>query len=194
MVENKNKSDISEQEKIKAFEAIMANYEGPLLRYVIRMVKDRHIAEDIVQETFIRLFRKQPQPFKISPAISTWLYKVAHRCTIDYLRKIRRQTALLKKMAQFQEEEMYIQNESTDNTEIIMNALDRLSSRQKELIILKVFEEKSYKEISQITGLSISNVGYILHNAMKKLTKILSDYKNINYTDEHENRKTQNRL
>ena len=48
-------------------------------------------------------------------------------------------------------------------------ALSALSSRDQQLVILKIYEEKSYKEISEITGLTVTNVGYILHHAMKKL-------------------------
>ena len=48
-------------------------------------------------------------------------------------------------------------------------ALASLPLREQQLVILKIYEEKSYKEISEITGLTVSNVGYILHHAMKKM-------------------------
>ena len=48
-----------------------------------------------------------------------------------------------------------------------------MSERERQLVILKVYEEKSYNEISEITGLTSSNVGYILHHAMKTLAAIL---------------------
>ena len=53
-------------------------------------------------------------------------------------------------------------------------ALRRLGDRERELVVLKVYEEKSYKEIAEITGLTVSNVGFILHTAMKKLATMLS--------------------
>ena len=52
-------------------------------------------------------------------------------------------------------------------------ALRTLSAREQQLVILKVYEEKTYKEISEITGLSAGNVGYILHHAMKKMSQVL---------------------
>jgi len=51
--------------------------------------------------------------------------------------------------------------------------LRTLSAREQQLVILKVYEEKTYKEISEITGLSAGNVGYILHHAMKKMSQVL---------------------
>jgi RNA polymerase sigma-70 factor (ECF subfamily) len=53
------------------------------------------------------------------------------------------------------------------------SALRSLSPREQQLVILKVYEEKSYREISEITGLTSGNVGYILHHAMRKMAQLL---------------------
>jgi len=54
-------------------------------------------------------------------------------------------------------------------------AIGQLRPRYRELLLLKVQERKSYKEIAQITGLSVTNVGFLLHQAVKELAKGLSD-------------------
>ena len=56
-------------------------------------------------------------------------------------------------------------------------ALQTLGLREQQLVILQVYEEKSYREISDITGLTVSNVGYILHHAMKKMAAELAKTK-----------------
>ena len=57
-------------------------------------------------------------------------------------------------------------------------ALSRLSVRERQLVVLKVYEEKSYKEIAEITGLTVGNVGFILHTAIKKLAAMLAAKEN----------------
>lgn len=57
-----------------------------------------------------------------------------------------------------------------------------LNHREQQLVILKVYEEKSYREISGITGLTVGNVGYILHHAMKKLARHLREESNTDGT------------
>ena len=67
----------------------------------------------------------------------------------------------------------------TDAGEQAAVALQTLSLREQQLVILKVYEEKSYREISDITGLTVSNVGYVLHHAMKKLARELKNAKPV---------------
>jgi len=61
----------------------------------------------------------------------------------------------------------------SDEAARAVKALHTLSLRDQQLVILKIYEGKSYKEISDITELTVSNVGYILHHAMKKMAKEL---------------------
>ena len=64
--------------------------------------------------------------------------------------------------------------EISDRAENAAEALSRLSDRERQLVVLKVYEEKSYKEIAEITGLTVGNVGFILHTAIKKLAAMLA--------------------
>ena len=160
-------------EKLAAFETIVSEYEGVLLRYVIRIVQSHDTAQDVVQDSFIKLFKSWEGELRPCPEISSWLYRVAHNCAVDHLRKETRRNILHKRQAE--ENEEYIQpghretSNLSESAEKATFALRALSLRDQQLVILKIYEEKSYKEISDITGLSVSNVGYILHYAMKKL-------------------------
>lgn len=163
--------------KIAAFDALVSEYEGILLRYVIRIVQSHDAAQDIVQDSFIRLFQNWDGELRPSPEISSWLYRVAHNCAVDYLRKETRRTLLHNRQAEENDDfippnrgEAFRLNESAEKAAA---ALHKLSLRDQQLIILKIYEEKSYREISEITGLSVSNVGYILHFALKKLAEEL---------------------
>ena len=70
------------------------------------------------------------------------------------------------------------EGEVSERAENAAQALSRLSDRERQLVVLKVYEEKSYKEIAEITGLSVGNVGFILHTAIKKLAAMLAAKEN----------------
>ena len=130
-------------------------------------------AQDVVQTTFLRLFTKWTDPMEPGGKLSSWLYRVAHNCAVDHMRKeTRRRTLHLK---QAEERPTFVAPNRgkafciSEGAEKAVVALRQLSVREQEVVILKVYEEKSYREISEITGLTVGNVGYILHHAMKKM-------------------------
>jgi RNA polymerase sigma-70 factor (ECF subfamily) len=160
-------------DRLRDFAAVVETYEAPLLRYVRRMVASDDLAQDVVQNAFIRLYRRWTDPLSPSPQISAWLYRVAHNCAVDHLRNETRRRELHQRHAVEQPEhvgpncgEGFHLSEAAEQ---VAAALQSLPLRDRQLVILKVYEEKSYKEISDITGLSVSNVGYILHHAMRRL-------------------------
>jgi RNA polymerase sigma-70 factor (ECF subfamily) len=160
-------------ERLGAFDAIVSAYEDGLLRYASRIMADPDAAQDVVQNTFIRLFRKWRDPLVPSPALSSWLYRVAHNCAVDLVRRKSRRDALHRKQAAERPAAAPPDRgrafRVSDAAARAAEALHVLSLRERQLVLLKVYEEKSYREISEITGLSTGNVGYILHHAMKKL-------------------------
>jgi RNA polymerase sigma factor (sigma-70 family) len=170
-------------ERITAFELVVGHYETPLLRYVARIVNRGDIAQDVVQNTFIRLFRKWEEEMVVSPKISSWLYRVAHNCSIDHLRSESRRRTLHRSQAKERPEFTLPDRgkgfQISDAAANAAEALKTLDEREKQLVVLQVYEEKSYKEISEITGLTVSNVGYILHHAMKKMAAHLKKTKAI---------------
>lgn len=170
----RNSAKQSRAERLEAFETVVATYQSALLRYATRITADADAAQDVVQDAFIRLLKKWREPMEPSAAISSWLYRVAHNCAVDHIRKISRRQDLHRRHAEqegngHEEPNRGAGFEISDTAAAAHDALKALDLRERQLVILKVYEEKSYREISDITGLSIGNVGYILHHAMKKL-------------------------
>ena len=169
-------------EQLIAFNTIVSRYEEQLLRYASRIVGGSDAAQDIVQNTFIKLFKKWTETLEPSPKLSSWLYRVAHNCAVDYIRKESRHHLLHLQHAE--EIDNFIPpNRGAgfnigENAERAAATLRILNSREQQLVILKIYEEKSYKEISAITGLTVTNIGYILHHAMKKMAAELKKAKN----------------
>lgn len=163
-----------------AFARVVAEYESRLLRYVARLTGNASSAEDIVQETLVRLARSWHGDLEPSPQLQGWLYRVAHNEAIDHVRRESRLRLLHRRHAE-EQGELFDRDHAREDVDpaagraaAAEKALRSLSDRERELVALKVYERKSYKEISAITGLTVGNVGYILHNAMKKLADKLA--------------------
>ena len=166
-------------QRLVEFEVCVSHYEAALLRYVGRIVNNGVSAQDVVQNTFIRLFRKWQDDLTPSAKLSAWLYRVAHNCAVDYLRSESRRHLLHQRQAEDLPKSSPANRGKwfhiSDEAERAAEQLKKLTLREQQLIVLKVYEEKSYREISEITGLTVGNVGYILHHAMKNLATILKD-------------------
>lgn len=157
-------------------EAIVSAYERQLLVYVARITGSPSSAEDIVQEAFIKLARQWRGPMEVGTQISAWLYKVSHNEAIDHIRKEKRRGEINKLHVDERGETVAPSegqgvNSNSFDAQRVLDALEVLNERERNLVVLKVYEEKSYKEIAAITGLSIGNVGFILHKAMQKLAE-----------------------
>lgn len=155
---------------VGAFEALVSRYEGPLLGYAERALGDAAAAQDAVQETFLRLIREARQ-IDHGEAIGTWLFRVCRNAGIDAVRKEGRMRALYEKAARTQAEGAPRSDpvERREAQDALREELEKLPANQRNAVVLKVQQGKSYREISAITGLSESNVGYLIHHGLRNL-------------------------
>lgn len=150
-------------------EALAAN-ESRLLRYAARVTGDGETARDVVQETFARLWSQNPA--ELNGKLVPWLYTVCRRCALDVRRKERRMTSvsdlalLARPSGMTSASEAAIDREETSG---MLKQLMTLSETQQEVVRLKFQDGLSYREISQVTGHSVSHVGVLLHTALKTL-------------------------
>jgi len=164
-----------QQARAAAFEAVVHHYESRLLRYATSIVNNADLAQDVVQDVFIRLFRKWREAFEPSAALTSWLYRTTHNCAVDLIRRHERRHRVEQEHQDILPDPVVLHpaGEADLDVQRVASALGCLPVRDRELIVLKVYEQKSYKDISAITGLSVGNVGYILHHAMRKLADAL---------------------
>ncbi|MGE9268908.1 MAG: RNA polymerase sigma factor [Verrucomicrobiales bacterium] len=154
----------------------LAEYESPLIGYALGFLHDADKARDVVQDTFIRLY--QQDMAKVSAGLKTWLFTVCRNRALDILRKEKRLVALKEEKMERISADIADPLEEADWEERgrqLRRALDRLNDNQREVIRLKFEQNLSYKEISEITGLSTGNVGFLLHVGLKKLRGFLPD-------------------
>ena len=158
----------------ESFEEMVARFQSPLLRYAARVVRNEESAQDVVQEVFLRYLKAPPE--RAGRGLSTWLYRVTHNLCVDQIRKEARMRESCQQMtlpgADPLASDAMVAQERRGRLDRL---LDRLTENQRAVLILKVQGEKSYREISEITGLTVSNVGFLIHRGLKKLAELIRE-------------------
>ena len=163
----------------ETIEELFAALESPLLNYAVRLFNELDVAEDVVQEAFMRLhaqFEKVREPRR-------WLYRTVHNLALNHRRRAGKIVPLIANT----EDGSLAGPESTDpqplpdeqaarweGIELVHLSLETLDDRGRELIRLKFNEDLSYKEIATRSGLTVSHVGYLLHHALKTIAAELA--------------------
>ncbi len=169
----------------EAFRILVERHSRSIFRLAYRMTGNEHDAEDVVQETFLRAYRRLGQ-FESRSNLGTWLYRVTVNCALDLIRKKDRHE---KDLLQPSPEE----GEGTDllaaipapeptperlllSAEVqqqVSSALAELSVRERAAFVLRHFEGKSIEEISRVLGLRTSAAKNTVFRAVKKLRQAL---------------------
>jgi RNA polymerase sigma-70 factor (ECF subfamily) len=168
-IPNPNSADCHENTVF--VQAAVKRHQAPLLRYATRMLGgDAEGARDVVQDTFVRLMAQPPE--RLDGHVVEWLFTVCRNRTLDVLRKEGR----MKPFAEGQVERLTAPEprpgralERAEQHEAVLRLIGKLSPNQQEVVRLKFQNGFSYQEISRITSLSVTNVGFILHTAIKTL-------------------------
>lgn len=165
---------LGEQE---AFELLVTRYHGPLLNYVTQQLKDRGKAEDIVQETFIRLIRHLRQNGGMEQ-LRAWLYKVALNLCRDYWRSaaFRSEHTAAEEMPDGADpapgaEEMLERQETAKQ---LASTLEYLPDIQQEVVRMRFFHDLKLQEIAELMDIPLSSVKSHLYGALRKLKRVLA--------------------
>lgn len=155
----------------------MGLYESQLIAYAANILAgDIERARDVVQDAFLRLF--QADPVRVRENLKAWLYTVCRNRALDVLRKEQRlDLGDEDKILAFSDHRPD-PSQTSDTHELYDRAwvlLERLSKNQQEVIRLKFQHDCSYKDIARITGLSMGNVGFLMHVGLKKLRTLLTE-------------------
>lgn len=163
----------------EAFKSLIVRYQKPLLNFIYRYVGDRHTAEDLTQEVFLRVYQAAPR-FEPRARVSTWIFKIAVNLCINELKMDQRRSKLVQDLRETADLNAHSTLGATvENREMeqrIMEALNNLPQSQRIAIILKLFEGMSYKKIATITETSVSSVESLIFRARTRLKQLLSNY------------------
>jgi RNA polymerase sigma-70 factor (ECF subfamily) len=156
------------RDPVQGLPPVLARYERALLRHAAAIVGDGSAAQDVVQEAFLKLLGNG-HPVENLPG---WLHRVTHNLALDHLRRESRLKRLHRDVAPGREPLADPADRDLDRREaqvILAQELGRLPPNERAVLFLKLKEGKSYKEISAITGLGIGNVGFLIHQGLKRL-------------------------
>jgi RNA polymerase sigma factor (sigma-70 family) len=163
----------------ETIEELFAALESPLLGYALRLIGERGLAEDLVQDAFMKLHVK----FDEVREPRRWLYRTVHNLALNHRRDSARLLPLPSSAENADEpgadttdpqplpDEQIARIEGIGQVRLSLAALD---DRSRELIRLKFNEDLSYAEISARTGLKVGHVGYLLHHALKTIAAELA--------------------
>lgn len=153
------------------FHQTVVDLESPLLTYTMKILSRFAPSEEVVQESFLRLWKqKYPGEFEHYP--KAWLYRVCRNLAIDILRK-EKNISLEENLDQLVFRPCI--SETLLDSRLILQEIAKLEASEQEVLVLKFNDELSYKEIANLTGLSISLVGVKIHNALKKIRGVVMD-------------------
>lgn len=150
--------------------AAVRRYEESLILYAQRLTGDPERGRDVAQETFLRLCSQKKE--HLESHLAEWLFSVARNLALDMRRKEKRMTALSAPYLQTRassELEPGDQAERSESAARVFDALDALPGNQQEVIRLKFQHGLSYKEISAVTSLSVTNIGFLIHTGLKAI-------------------------
>jgi RNA polymerase sigma-70 factor (ECF subfamily) len=165
-----------------AFDALIARHQAPLLRYARALLPDRSAAEDAVQDAFLRLIQRPPTlpPEARADAtaqralLSAWLHKVARNCCMDQTRGETRRRAREHERALPEPHSGGVEQvEARDTRAAVERGLARLGSDQREVLVLRLLGDKSYREIADITGRKLGTVGWLVSTGLRALSQDL---------------------
>ncbi len=163
----------------RAFETLYDRYAATVFGVTMKMLGDRELAEDAVQEIFWRVW-KRAASFDRSRAFAPWLFGIAHNYTIDELRRRR-----VRPQQVFEDEEHPILSDIPDETDvgeaavltdqrrIVLEALDQLPEEQRQALLLAYFGGLTQQEIAQKLGNPLGTVKTRMRLGLQKLRTLL---------------------
>jgi RNA polymerase sigma-70 factor (ECF subfamily) len=164
-----------------AFEELVKRYQSQLLNFVFRLIGDRQLAEDLVQEVFLRAYQAIPR-YEIRSGkarFSTWMFKIAYNLTINELHRRKRQADFLKETYAARKAMGHENATDTITTgyyhKQILTIIANLPEQQKAALLLRVTQGLSYKEIADVLNRSVTAVESLIFRARKNLKTRLDE-------------------
>ncbi|MDF7798183.1 RNA polymerase sigma factor [Pontiellaceae bacterium B1224] len=159
-----------------SLEEAMEQYQSSLLRYATRVLNNEEAAQDVVQEAFIRLHGNLEKIKTRGVQMKGWLFRTTHNVAVDYIRKESRRRALHEKQSKQADlfaNDPTAQQEREEKQALVMRHLNTLKPKEREVLVLRLQEGMSYKDIAGVLKRSEGYVGTLIHTATKKLSQSL---------------------
>lgn len=162
------------QGSTQAFGQVYDQYSAPLLGKILRMVKDTAIAEELLQDVFLKVWNNR-EKIDAAQSLKPWIYSIAVNTVYDYYRKLSRDARLQQELIDHFADLYQAQSDDVlfeQRREVLEKALEQLPPQRLAVFKLCRIEGKSYQEAAQELGISTSTVS----NQLVQATKTIKDY------------------
>ena len=168
----------------KAFDVLLSRYQGKIFNYILFIVRNQELAEDIFQETFVKaIVTMQQGRYNADGKFGAWITRIAHNLVIDSFRQERNENTISN-----DETEVDLLNDvdlCDDNIEVQMvndqtltdvrRLVDALPDSQREVVYMRYYQDLSFKEIAEIVGVSINTALGRMRYALLNMRKIAEE-------------------
>jgi RNA polymerase sigma-70 factor (ECF subfamily) len=181
-----------QQGEVRAFEVLLGRHRKAVFNFILRYVGDKETAEDLLQETFMRVI-KGADAYKRQAKFTTWLYTIARNLCVDQTRrrKHRKHASLDAPMAAEDDSgtlldvipsgEMASDRKSVNKQlyQRLQGAIGALSEEQREVFLMREFLDMPFKQIADVVGVPENTVKSRMRYALEKLRLDLDEYKDL---------------
>ena len=158
----------------EAFRVLVERYQSPLYSFVLRMVRRPAVAEELVQDAFVRAFRAAPR-YKPTASVSTWLFHIASRLAMNEAARAHHVHEIMGAAPDIPTESASPLDvaEKQELSRTIEAALAQLPPQQRAAVVLARFEDMPYREIGKVLEVSEGAVDGLLQRARQTLARLL---------------------
>ena len=160
---------------LRALGLLFMRHQSKVHAWCFRLTDDRHTADDLVQDTFLRILRYR-QAFSGDAAFSTWLYRIARNVCLDHLANLRRRSDAQEQLHGRAAAATSTAAAHEDGRLAILDvALMRLPIEKREVLVLSRYHDLRYEEIAQVCNCSVGAVKVRVHRAIRHLRKLYNE-------------------
>jgi RNA polymerase sigma-70 factor (ECF subfamily) len=174
----------------EAFAELVRRYKRPIFNFVLRQLRTPALAEDLTQETFLRVVQNAAE-FKHESRFSTWIYTITRNLCVDHARRaVHRRHASLDQPSAQSDDRPLIESvadahprSSVERTvtssrvaDCIVRAIDTLPDEQREVFLLREVAGLSFKDVAEVTGIGENTVKSRMRYALDRLQQALSEF------------------
>ncbi|MBQ8608178.1 MAG: sigma-70 family RNA polymerase sigma factor [Bacteroidaceae bacterium] len=168
----------------QAFDILLERYKDKLYSYIYFIVRNEDLAEDIFQETFVKaIVTIQQGRYTENGKFPAWLTRIAHNLVIDFFRQERNENTVsndetevdLFNNIKFSEETVEMRMVNDQTLKDVRRLMDMLPDNQREVVYMRYYQDLSFKEIAEITGVSINTSLGRMRYALMNLRRLAEE-------------------
>lgn len=169
----------------QAFDTLLARHQERIFNYILRLVPDENSANDVFQDTFIKAIMSiRNHQYQSTGKFSAWLTRIAHNVVIDRIRGDKfasgmddeEQFQMIHNNIQLSEEACEERLVRDANVQVLDALVRHLPAAQREIVHLRFYEDMPFKDIAQVTGVSINTALGRMRYALINLRRIANQY------------------